>query len=481
MYKHEEYLRKVEEERIKQIDEIASYLSEYIKKNATIRDMVINSVPDEKTIKKVMDIEIPRIGRNPKEVADELVENVYSKSMLIQHPRFFSFVASAVSPYSLAGSILSDIYNIHGGGYLEAPTACIIEEKIIKWMGSLAGYDPSNVGGLFVSGGSMANMTALIAARDNKLNDDEFALGVAYVSDQTHSSVKKGLRLIGIRPCNVRIIGTDDDFKMDLKELENTIIKDKENGLKPFVVIGTLGTTNTGTIDPLEKIGQIAKKYNLWFHVDGAYGASILISDIYRNLTKGMELSDSFSWDTHKWALQTYSCSSIIAKDKQTLIKSFAEHPEYLADISSEEHTDPWDMGPEMTRPHRSLKFWFTLQAMGTDSLADVIDYAIYNSKIVENKLKEDSNWEITSKPSCGAITFRYAPSDVEDLVLLNSMISNRINEDGYTFIVTTTIKNKKVLRMCVINANTTTNDVISTMDYLTKMANKCYQVLKNK
>lgn len=473
MFDKKEYDLEVQKVREQQIQDLSDYLAEYIKKNASIRDMKVFSPPSEEELNLLRDTPIPRVGRDPKEVADELVKNVFETSMLIQHPRFFSFVSSAVSPYSLAGSVLADIYNVHGGGWEESPGGCLIEEKLIKWMASLAGYNPDDCGGVFVSGGSMANMSALIAARDNILDEYEFGKGVAYLSDQTHSSVNKGLRMIGFRKDQIRIIESDDDFKIRTDLLEEQIIKDINDGLKPFVVVGTLGTTNTGSIDPFEKISEICNKYHMWFHVDAAFGGSILLSDIYRNYAKGIELSDSFSWDTHKWAMQVYSCSCIIAKNKNHLIKSFAEHPEYLEDIRSASHTDPWDLGPELTRPHRALKLWFTVQAMGTEKLADVIDYAFFNAKLVEKELLKRPNWRIESKPMCGAINFRYYPDGLseEKIDKINLEISNKINADGYTYIVTTIIKNKRVLRMCVINANTNDYDIIETIEYLDNCA----------
>lgn len=456
-----------------QINDIAEYLTDYIKLNASIRDMKIEYKMDGETLDKLIKMPIPRAGRDPKQVMDELAEDVLQKSMILQHPRFFAFVTSAVSPYSLMASILTDIYNPHGGAYMETPGACIIEEKLISWMGGLAGYPQEGCGGLFVSGGSMANMTALIAARESRLNENEYPIGVAYLSDQTHSSVAKGLRMIGLRKDQIVIIPTDEDYKMRMDLLEEKISSDLAEGKKPFVVIGSLGTTNTGSIDPLMDIGNICQKYGLWFHVDGAYGGSVLFSDIYRNYAKGVELSDSLSWDTHKWALQIYSCSSLIVKNKDTLLNSFSQHPEYLEDIRCQEHNDPWDMGPEMTRPHRSLKLWCTLQAMGTDLLADVIDYSFYNANVAKRELEKDSNWEITSKPMCGAITFRFAPKGYNEAQLdeINSMISKKIIEDGYAFIVTTVLKGKRVLRLCLINGNTTTDDVIGTIDYLKKIS----------
>ena len=467
--KYDQAIKKAKEEQIK---EMTLRLSEVFDVNTDVRNQQITIAPDDALIEELMNIEIPRNGRNAREIADELVSKVFKSSLLTQHPRFFSFVASGVSPYSIAGAILSDIYNINNCGYETSPPISIIEEKLIKWMGSRAGYD-DQCGGVFTSGGSLSNLTGMIAARGNMLTEDDYPIGTAYLSDQAHSSIKKGLRLIGVRHDNIRIIPSDDQFQMDCAALESAIKEDLALGKKPFLVVATIGTTNTGSIDPFEAIADLADKYNMWMHVDGAFGGSILFSDIYNHLAKGVERADSLSWDTHKWSMQVYSCSCIIAKDKKHLINVFAEHPEYLADVIDSDHTDSWDLGIEMSRPARAIKLWYTVQAMGTDLLADVIDYSFLNGLVAEKELKKYENWEITSQPMCGTITFRYAPPGLseEDLDNLNGAISQQIISENYAYIVTTTVKNKRVLRMNMINCNTTTDDVKLTIEHLNEIA----------
>lgn len=457
----------------RQIKEIEQMLSEQIKVNENIRNMPVSPKENLEAIKRIQETDIPRVGRDAVEVGKQLVDDVFNNASLIQHPRFFSFVASSVSPYSLAGSILTDIYNPHGGYYASCPGANIIEEKLIKWMASLAGYPSETSGGVFVSGGSIATLSAIIAARTAKLKHKDFLKGTIYFSNQTHSSVEKALRMLGFADEQIIKIETDEDFKVRTDLMEEAIVRDIKAGKKPFLIVGNLGTTNTGSIDPLNELADIKDKYNLWMHVDGAYGGSSLISPIYRNLSKGIERSDSLTWDSHKWLMQNYSCSTLIAKDKQNLLNAFTEHPEYLADVSSSEHNDAWDLGPEMTRPHRAIKLWYTVQALGTDLLEEIIDYSFENSRIVFNMLKEKENWEIISKPSCGTINFRYHPDNYseEELDKLTMKISEEIIKTNYSYIVTTTLRNKKVLRMCMINSNTDINDVTSTVELLDKIA----------
>lgn len=468
--KYNEQMRKGFEEQEQRLGEL---LRDHIEKGTRIRDLPIFDRPDQATLDRIAAMEIPAEGRDAYVVGKELIHDVFEHAMLLQHPRFYSFVASAVSPYSLAGSFLTDMYNIHAGGWELSPCAGLIEEKLVRWMGSCAGYTGENVGGVFLSGGSMSNMSAMVAARDSRLSPGEFPIGTVYCSDQTHSSNEKGLRIIGFRRDQVVKIPTDDDFRIRVDLLEEAICRDLEAGKKPFAVIGNLGTTNTGTIDPLDQMGAVARKYNLWFHVDGAFGGSVLISPIFRNLAKGIELSDSLSWDTHKWLMQTYSCSTLIVQDKSHLLNSFTEHPEYLADVKSSEHHDSWDLGPEMTRPHRALKLWYTLQATGTNLLAEMIEYSFFNATIVKNELEKLPGWRIVSNPCCGTINFRYEPGGLseEQLNNLTDRISREIIRSGFAYIVTTTLRNQKTLRMCIVNANTTEEDIRGTVAYLNEIA----------
>lgn len=462
-------------QQLEHVEIIKYFVNRFMDFQSNVRSHKILQEADDETIQRIRSTGIPKIGRPIDKVVDEMIDDVYENQMLCQHPRFFSFVPSSVSLLSIMGSVFTDIYNPHGGGWSEASGACCVEQTLVRWMCSLAGY-PDTCGGIFVSGGSMATLTALAAARDNKLSENEFCSGTAYVSDQTHSSVAKALKIIGFRKDQIRVVKSTDDFKMDVAELKKTIESDIADGKKPFAVIGSACTTNTGTIDPLDKIADVCREYNLWFHVDGAFGGSILVSDTYRHMLKGIEHSDSISWDTHKWLMQTYSCSTILVRDQSTLLKSFVAHPEYLDDVTNaNEHVDPWDLGIEMTRPHRSLKLWLTLQVEGSDAMAEVVDHSFHLSRLAESEVRKYPNWEIVSGAETAVINFRYAPEGYTEaeLDMLNSEISKEMSASGYALVLTTTLKGKKVLRLCTLISSTTDDDVASTIRKLDDIAKK--------
>jgi len=459
-----------------EINEITKYLTKYINLNANMRNQKLNTLDNIKGVEYIKNLEIPAKGRDFKEVANELVENVFKDQALLQHPRYLSLVATSISPYALLGAILADIYNINAAGAGCGPAANVVEEKLISFMAGRIGYDTKKATGVFTSGGSLSNLTGMIAARENKLNHNkDLPLAVAYCSDQAHSSVVKGMKMMGLRPDQIRVIPSDDKFKIRIDLLEQMIEEDVKKGQRPFLVVGTCGTTNTGSIDPFRELARLAQKYDMWFHIDGAYGGSILFSDIYSHLADGAELSDSFSWDTHKWSLQPYSSSTVITRDRNKWTDAFVEHPEYLADVKDKESLDGWDRGIEMSRPFRAAKLWTTLQALGTDKLADVIDYAFYNCKIMEEELAKKDYWEVIAPPSCAALNFRLAPKNIDPSKYseITHKCSEMLNDSGFAYILTTTLKGKVCMRVCLINGNTTAEDIINTVEKLNEIAEK--------
>lgn len=423
----------------------------------------------EGQMEKVKAWDIPKDGHGAKEVVEKMMQDVYQYRGDSNHPRFFGFVPGPASSISWLGDIMTSAYNIHAGGSKLAPMVNCIEQKLLKWLCEQVGFG-AQAGGVFVSGGSMANITALTAARDNKLDDETLHLGVAYISDQTHSSVAKGLRIIGIPNKRIRKIPTNPDFTIRTDLLEQQILKDKEAGLLPFVIIGTAGTTNTGSIDPLKELSAIAKRYQMWFHIDGAYGASILLSPKYKHLLEGAELADSISWDAHKWLYQTYGCAMVLVNDVQHLFHSFHVNPEYLKDIEGDlEHINTWDIGMELTRPARGLKLWLTLQILGTDLIGSAIERGFQLADWAEEAVRELPDWEIVSPSQLAMVNFRFAPKGLskEQTDTLNEQISKKILDNGYAAVFTTVLHRQTVLRICALHPEAEKEDMYETIRLL--------------
>lgn len=425
---------------------------------------------DRKTLGYLESLSVPKNGRPVQEVYQEMLQEIYANTLLAQHPRSFSCIPSTASLFSWMGDVMTNAYNPHASCQVNAPAADLIEKKLIRWMYGQAGY-PEESGGLFVSGGSVANLTALTAARDAKLTYEERKDAVIYVSDQTHASVAKGLHIIGFRKDQIRKVMTDTAFCMDLTALRAAVREDLENGKKPFAVVASAGTTNTGSVDPMREISAVCREYDMWLHVDGAFGASVLLSERYREKLSGIELSDSLSWDAHKWLRQTYGCSVVLVRSRSCLIHSFAAHPEYLKDAESTEGSiEFWDLGPELTRPARSLKLWITLQAAGSKEMGRMIEHGCALAELAERLIRRRPDWEIVSPAQLGIVNFRYISKrelTEAELDICNQNISREITESGFAQVFTTELNGKKVLRMCTINPETTQKDICDTIEML--------------
>ncbi|WP_447765668.1 pyridoxal phosphate-dependent decarboxylase family protein [Sphingopyxis panaciterrae] len=388
-------------------------------------------------------------------------ERIFARRVRMDHPRFYGFIPSPASPLSFIGEMLTSGYNAHAGSWMQSSGPAAIEQGLIAWLAERAGL-PDGAGGLFVSGGSMANLTGLMLARDRMLPPEERHRGVAYVSTQTHSSVAKGLGVLGFLPGQIRKVAVDADRRLDVAALAAAVAADRDAGKLPFAVVASCGTTNTGSIDDLHAIADLAAHERLWLHVDGAYGASVALSGSRRALVDGLGRADSLSWDAHKWLFQTYGCGMVLVRDRMHLLESFATSAEYLQDAAAGDDTPNfWDYGVELTRPARAMKLWFTLQVMGERALGAAIDHGFMLAETLEAALRERPHWRIVSPAQLGIVTFRYEPPhhDAGALDRLNSAIARRMIDDNAAAPLTTRLDDAVVLRACTISPEATASD----------------------
>ncbi|KAH8705222.1 pyridoxal phosphate-dependent transferase [Talaromyces proteolyticus] len=412
----------------------------------------------------------------PHEIGDVLKEAIEINSYRIRndHPRFFGFIPSPVLPVAWLGDVISSVFNVHGGSRLQSSGASAIEKSLIHWMAMMAGFPAETAGGISVSGGSMANLTAIILARDYKLPHDKVQTGVAYVSDQTHSSVAKGLRILGFREHQVHMVRSDINFRLDTVALEDAIKTDRNNGLYPFLIIATCGTTNTGSIDPIEEITTIAQREQLWVHVDGAYGASVMLSKTHRSLFRGLNKADSISWDAHKWLFQTYTCSFVLVRDKALLYKSFHTGAEYVQDATEMDYVpNYWNFGMELTRPTRATKLWFTLRVLGLDQVSNMLDHAIKLAECAEREVRRLPHWQITSPANLAIVTFRFVPDGKSESELdeLNTRISQQLLTENVAAALTSKVNNTVVLRICSIHPELSENSMKGVVARMAELA----------
>ena len=441
------------------------FVCDLFERNRRLSDGPVISEPSDEVLERVAAQGIPAEGRGLEDVVQEMERDVIGYGYNADHARFMGFVPGPTSAVSWLGDMIAAGYNRHAGSVANYPAGCRAEQTLLRWLCDRAGF-PETATGVFTSGGSMANFTAAIAARDAKLAPERWGSAVAYVSEQTHSSAAKGLHMIGVPADHIRVIGVDGGFRMRTDELERVIAADEAAGLSPFLVIATAGTTNTGSVDPLRTIAGICRAHNLWMHVDGAFGASVLLTR-YRDMLDGVELADSLSWDAHKWLFQTYSCGMVLVRDARTLLASFSTHPEYLADLEQgasegEALANPWDLSPELTRPARGLKLWFTLQVMGSEGMAAAVEHGFDLARWAEDELRHTPDAQIVTPAQMAMVNFRFAPEGLseEELDALNLRVSQRMLESGYAGVFTTELGGKKVLRICAIHPRTSEEEM---------------------
>src|SRR5690606_36190524 len=280
--------------------------------------------------------EAPEKPTDANEVLDFVLEKVMTQSNVVSHPKSYSFVPGPSNFVSAMGDALASGFNIFSGGWAASPAAAQMEIVTLNWLLKMYGFPVKRGGGIFTSGGSMANLTAVATARKVKCGDD-FSKAVIYLSDQAHSSNVKAIRILGFRKEQIRIIPTDSEFKIGINKLKNAIAKDKLEGLQPFCFIASAGTTNTGTVDPLTELAAICKKEKIWFHIDAAYGGAAILSKNGKQLLAGIEKADSITVDPHKWFFQPYEIGCLLVRNHKWLSGTFTEKPEYLRDIEGNE------------------------------------------------------------------------------------------------------------------------------------------------
>ncbi len=412
--------------------------------------------------------EAPEYSSDPHEVLNFVLDNVITKSAIVSHPRSYAFVPGPSNYISAMADSLASGFNIFSGGWAASPAAAELEIVTMNWLLKIFGYPVKRGGGIFTSGGSMANLTALITARKIKCGDD-FSKAVIYLSDQAHSSNIKAIRVAGFRKEQIRIIPTDSEFKFSLNKLKNAIAKDALEGFQPFCLIATAGTTNTGTVDQLSELSTICKRDNIWFHIDGAYGAAAILANSGKQLLKGIEKADSLTVDPHKWFFQPYEIGCLLVRNHKWLKGTFTEKPEYLRDVEGNtSEINFYDHGIELTRRFRALKFYMSIKTFGLSSFRKAITNTIKLAEETEAFLRKSGNWEIVSPATLAVINFRYNPigSQLSEKQLdkLNQYISAKVVASQKALLVTTVLNKQTVLRMCLINPRTTLNDVKETL-----------------
>lgn len=407
----------------------------------------------------------PETGRDLNELLAQLDRDVFPNNLHVDHPRFFAFVPGPNNFVSTMADALAAGFNVFNGTWFGGSAAAAVELGVVRWLCRTCGF-PDTAGGLFVSGGSMANLTALVAAR-NALLHDRVEGATVYFSDQTHSSVQRALHVIGFLREQMRKLPSDENFRLSVQALGEAIKADRAKGLRPFCIVANAGTTNTGAIDPLTELSELAKAEKMWLHVDGAFGAAAILSDRGRALLGGIKHADSISLDPHKWLFQSFECGCVLVRDMARLKSAFQIKADYLRDVHrNEAEFNAGDHGVQLSRSFRALKVWLSLQTFGVSAFRDAITRGFELAEIAEREFRARKGWEILSPAQMATVCFRFGNRDE-----LQSQLVDVMMQDGHALLTSTTLRGVASLRLCTINPRTTEQDLVSTVDRLDKFA----------
>ncbi|MGH7601468.1 MAG: pyridoxal phosphate-dependent decarboxylase family protein, partial [bacterium] len=445
-----------------------------IERHLAMPALQIQHPPTRAELERKLREPLPERGIPIDDVLAQLDREVWPNVIPTNHPRFFAFVSTPNNFVSVLADALSAAMTAYAGSWLEAAGPAMIELVVIEWLRQLVGM-PEGTGGHCVTGGSVANLTALAVARHAKLQD-RVEGATLYCSDQTHGSIRRAFRILGFQFEQMRIIPTNARFEIDVTALEQAIARDRTEGKRPFCVVATAGTTNTGSIDPLAKLAGVCARENLWLHVDGSYGAAIALTARGPELLSGIERVDSLTLDPHKWWFQPYELGCVLIRQPHLLREAFQYSAEYLQDTQgAHDEINFGDEGLQFTRTFRALKLWMSLKVFGVETFRRAVQYGVDLGEHAEKTLRASSCWEILSCAQIGVIVFRYIRPGLSDTELnhLNHAIAAASLNDGFAFVTSTTLRGLTALRFCTINPRTTFDDIRQTIARLETCGNR--------
>jgi glutamate/tyrosine decarboxylase-like PLP-dependent enzyme len=386
-----------------------------------------------------------------------LVSDVFTSMQHGDHPRYFARVPGPSSFAGIAGDWLTAGFQAMaaswGGG--SGPTA--VELVVVDWFRRMMGM-PDGTEGLLLSGGSTANLVALAAARA------EVGPGVVYYGDQTHSCVPKALHVLGVPVEERRCLQSASSMRLEVGLVAAAVAEDRRAGRRPAVLVATAGSTNTGAVDDLRQMAELAAAEDMWLHVDAAYGGPARLVDP-DGVLAATSAADSLVIDPHKWLFQPYDVAALLVSRPGVLERFYTMNPEYLADVSARHHeeVDLRNRGIELTRRARAIKVWLTLRAHGLGGVRAAVAHGIEMAEHAERVLRADLRWQVVSPAQLGIVTFvRTAVDDAG-----HQAAAQRITESGYAALTCTQLLGRQVLRLCILNPRTTTADVEGTIERL--------------
>jgi aromatic-L-amino-acid/L-tryptophan decarboxylase len=422
---------------------------------------------------------LPATGTSADAILSEFAEKIMPYPMGNGHPRFYAWINSAPSPIAIFADALASALDpsVAGGNH----AAVWVEHAVIGWFRTMLGFPPESMG-LLVSGGSVANLTALAVARHVKASIDVRAEGLQkidrpltiYIGEEGHGCIRKATELLGIGSNYVRVIPSDAHLRMNVALLQEAILADVDCGLHPIAVAASAGTVNSGAIDPLEDIAAVCKQHDLWFHIDGSYGTPAILTQQYRPELEYIALADSVALDPHKWLYIPVEAGMVMVRDGAAMRDAFSLVPPYLRTDGNQSGVGgpPWfsEYGIQQTRSFRALKVWMALKYHGTEGYTASIERDISLAQHLTRLVETSDDLELLAPQSLSIVLFRYTPPALSDneerLNALNKAILQDIQLSGKAFFSSTIVDGKFALRVCVVNYRARMED----MDFVVEL-----------
>jgi glutamate/tyrosine decarboxylase-like PLP-dependent enzyme len=406
---------------------------------------------------------LPEDPAPPQAILGDIESKLLPYCTHVGHPGYMGLITPSPNPMGVIADFIASALNQNLGTYSIGPSAIEMERSVVRWLTDLCGYD-QRAGGNLTSGGMMANFIGLKLGRDAVTQDRAQQDGVGpgwavYVSEERHVSIDKAVDAIGLGRNSLRALPTDENFQLRLDALEGAIARDKENGIRPMCIVSVFGTTNTGAVDNIRALREIADREGMWLHADAAYGGGMLLSHQWPMRDRGLELADSITIDPHKWFYAPLDAGAILVKDQRRLTASFGMKPSYLTDEldDANERYQYYVHGFEQSRRFRGLKVWMSFKRYGSRQIGEWIDNNAHQAKHLYALAEADLEFEPASNPPMSAICIRYSNGGLseDESKQLHAEVAQRVEQSGRFWISTTELKGKAYFRINPVNFRT--------------------------
>ena len=455
---------------------------------ASVPTRPVTPDPRPAAIREAFDLTspLPEHGTDPSALLTQTARQLFDHSLFNAHPRFFGYITAAPAPIGVLGDFMAAALNANVGSWTLAPAATEIEAQTVRWIAELIGF-PGDCGGLLVSGGNMANIVCLLAARVAAAPWDLRATGisggagrqlVAYASAETHTWIQKAADICGLGTDAVRWIETRDTLQMDVAALRRAIETDVAAGRLPLLVVGTAGSVSTGVVDPLYEIAALCREKGIWFHVDAAYGGfAAAVPDAPADL-RGLREADSVAVDPHKWLYAPVEAGCALVRNREALRRAFTYHPPYYH--FGDAAMNFVDYGPQNSRGFRALKVWIALRHVGAAGYRQMIGDDMRLSRVMADAIADHPELDLLTQ-ALSIATFRFIPQDLRPRVgddrveqylnQLNAATLDALQRGGELFVSNAMIRGRYALRACIVNFHTGASDVEAVPEIVVRQA----------